>query len=279
MKMNMKKISIILLIFLSTTIVLAQKKEKISGSKTIANKNKTIGNFSSIEVEDNIEVSLERGELPELKIEADDNLIDIIDIDVTDNVLRLSTSKRVVKSKSLKIKVTYTSALNTITSKNEAVINAIQEILTDNLSVKTLDDSKVLMNANTKNFVLQADGDSEIELNLKSDKTKIELTKDAELKSLVKTDDLALDMYQKAKAKIEGEANSSVIRLENNSDLDASKLVIKSIQLITEGQSKASVNAKSDISITATEKSETDLYGDAKIDMTKFSDKAKLSKK
>lgn len=275
----MKKISIYLLLFLSTTIIFAQKKEKITGSKTISNKVKNIKNFSTIEVEDNLEVSLERGEFPEIKIEADDNLIDVIDIDVSDNILHLSTSKKVVKHKSLKIKVTYTSELNTIISKNDAVIKAIQEILTDNVSIKTFDNSKVLVNVNTKNFVLQADGNSEIELNLNSEKTKIELTKNTELKSLVKTNDLTLDMYQKAKAKIEGEVNSSVIRLENNSTLDGSKLEIKSIELITEGQSKASINAKTDINITASEKSETELYGDAKIEMTKFTDRAKLSKK
>lgn len=275
----MKKISILLLAFLSTTIVLAQKKEKINGSKTIATKQKNIHNFSAIEIADNLEVSLERGEFPDLKIEADDNLIEVIDIDVTDNILHLSTSKRVVKSKSLKIKITYTALLNSITTKNDAVVHVIQEILGDNFTVKTFDDSKILMNANIKNFALQADGDSKIELNLKSDKVKIELTKDAELKSLITTDDLALDMYQKAKAKIEGEANTSLIRLENNSDLDASKLEIKSIELIAEGQSKSSVNAKKDININASEKSETELYGDAKIEMTKFTDKAKLSKK
>ncbi|MFC3333881.1 GIN domain-containing protein [Flavobacterium palustre] len=275
----MKKISILLLVFLSTSIVLAQKKEKISGSKTITSKQKNIKNFSAIEVEDNLEISLERGEFPEIKIEADDNLIDIIDIDVTDHVLHLSTSKKVVKHKSLKIKITYTAELNTVVAKNDAVISAIQEILGDNLNVKTFDNSKIFMNANTKNFLLQADGNSKIELNLKGEKTKIELIKDAELKSLIITDDLALDMYQKAKAKIEGTANTSIIRLENNSDLEASKLDIKSIELITEGQSKAVVNPKKDIIINASEKSEIELYGEAKIEMNSFLDKAKLSKK
>lgn len=275
----MKKISILLLVFLSTSIVLAQKKEKISGSKTITSKQKNIKNFSAIEVEDNLEISLERGEFPEIKIEADDNLVDIIDIDVTDHVLHLSTSKKVVKHKSLKIKITYTAELNTVVAKNDAVISAIQEILGDNLNVKTFDNSKIFMNANTKNFLLQADGNSKIELNLKGEKTKIELIKDAELKSLIITDDLALDMYQKAKAKIEGTANTSIIRLENNSDLEASKLDIKSIELITEGQSKAVVNPKKDIIINASEKSEIELYGEAKIEMNSFLDKAKLSKK
>lgn len=279
MKMNMQKITILLLVFLSTTIVLAQKKEKISGSKITTTKNKNIKNFSAIEVDDNLEISLERGEYPEIKIEADDNLIDIIDIEVADNVLHLSTSKKVVKSKALKIKITYTSELNTVTAKNDAIVKAIQEIITDNLTIKTFDYSKIFINANTKNFILQADGSSKIELNLKSEKTKIELIKNAALKSLVTTDDLAIDMYQSTKAKIEGEANNSIIRLENNSDLEASKLDIKSIELIAEGQSKAAVNPKKDIIINASEKSETELYGDAKIEINKFTDKAKLSKK
>ena len=275
----MKKITILLVAILSTTIMLAQKKDKISGSKIVTSKQRNIKNFSAIEIEDNIEASLERGEFPEVKIEADDNLIDVIDIDVTDNTLHISTSKRVVKSKALKVKITYTAELNTVISKNDAAISAIQEVLGENFTLKTFDDSKVLMNANVKNFALQADGNSKIELNLKSSNTKIELSKSAELKSLVTTTDLALDMYQKAKAKIEGEANNSLIRLENNSELDASKLEIKSIELIAEGQSKNSVNAKKDIVISATEKSETELYGDAKIEMNKFIDKAKLSKK
>ncbi|WP_140485150.1 GIN domain-containing protein [Flavobacterium sp. GSA192] len=275
----MKKFSILLLAFLSSTIILAQKKEKISGSKTIVTKQKNIKNFSAIEVQDNLVVSLERGEYPEIKLEADDNLIDIIDIDVTDSVLHLSTSKNVVKSKSLKVKITYTEQLNSITSKNEAVVNAIQEILTENLNIKTFDDSKIFMNAKTTHFLLQADGSSKIELNLSSEKIKFELTKNAELKSLVKTTDLAIDMYQKTKAKIEGEADSSIIRLENNSELEASKLDIKSIELITEGQSKAAVNPKKDIIINASEKSEIDLYGEAKIEMNQFIDKAKISKK
>lgn len=275
----MKKFNILLLVFLSSTIILAQKKEKISGSKTIVTKQKNIKNFSAIEVQDNLVVSLERGEYPEIKLEADDNLIDIIDIDVTDSVLHLSTSKNVVKSKSLKVKITYTEQLNSITSKNEAVVNAIQEILTENLNIKTFDDSKIFMNAKTTHFLLQADGSSKIELNLSSEKIKFELTKNAELKSLVKTTDLAIDMYQKTKAKIEGEADSSIIRLENNSELEASKLDIKSIELITEGQSKAAVNPKKDIIINASEKSEIDLYGEAKIEMNQFIDKAKISKK
>lgn len=275
----MKKISIILLLFLCTTLVLAQKKEKISGSKSVTTKQKNIGNFSAIEIEDNFEVSLERGEFPEIKIEADDNLMDVIDLEITDGVLHISTTKKVQKSKALKIKLTYTSELNTIVSRNDAIIKVIQEIQTDNLSIKTFDNSKALVNANTKNFVLQADGNSKVELNLKSEKTKIELSKNTELKSLVTSNDFALDMYQKTKAKIEGTANTAVIRLENNAELEASKLQINTIDLTTEGQSASSVNAVKNIILSANEKSETDLYGTAKIEMKRFIDKAKLAKK
>ena len=58
-----------------------------------------IDSFEDIEVRDNLEVYLDRGEKCELKIEADDNLHDIIKIDVTAKTLQIHTSKRLTTTK------------------------------------------------------------------------------------------------------------------------------------------------------------------------------------
>ncbi|MDD2822077.1 MAG: DUF2807 domain-containing protein, partial [Flavobacterium sp.] len=76
----MKKYTTILLLVLVTTIALAQKKEKVKGSKTVTTELKEVERFNALEVADNLEVSLERGEKNELKIEADDNLHEIISV-------------------------------------------------------------------------------------------------------------------------------------------------------------------------------------------------------
>ena len=67
--------------------------------KIVTIEQKEIDSFEDIEVRDNLEVYLDRGEKCELKIEADDNLHDIIKIDVTAKTLRIHTSKRLTTTK------------------------------------------------------------------------------------------------------------------------------------------------------------------------------------
>nr|WP_314897114.1 DUF2807 domain-containing protein [uncultured Flavobacterium sp.] len=275
----MKKYTAILLLLLSTTLTLAQKKDKIKGSKTVTVEQKEVGNFEALEVEDNLEVHLERGEKTELKIEADDNLHDIISFDLRDNILRIYTTKEAVNHKKLIVRVTYTKDLNLITSKNESTINAIQEIQLDNLTFKTHDFSQLYLNVNTKNFILQADDKSKTELNLKSESAIVELSKSSSLKALVTAIDLKVDMYQKSNATIEGDATNAIIRLDNNSTLTGNKLTIKNADVTTESYSTCSLNVTTAAIIDAAEKSEIQLLGTPKIEMRQFADEAKLIKK
>lgn len=275
----MKKHTAILLLLLSTTLVFAQKKEKIKGSKTVTVEKREVGNFESITVEDNLEVYLERGEKTELKIEADENLHDIISLDLRDNMLRIYTSKQATNYKKLIVRVTYTKVLNLITSKNETTVNAIQEILLNDFTLKAHDASKLFLNVNAKNFVLQSDDKSKTELNLKSENTTIELSKNASLKALITAADLKVDMYQKSDATIEGDATNAIIRLDNNSSLTGNKLTVKNVDVTTESYSNCSVNAVTTVIIDAANKSEIQLVGTPKIEIRKFADEAKLIKK
>jgi hypothetical protein len=275
----MKKYITILLLLLSSTITFAQTKEKIKGSKTVTIEDKEIGNFYSLEVDDNIEVYIERGETAELKIEADDNLHDIITIDLQDNILRLSTTKEAIRYRKLIVKLTYSKDLNLVTARNDATINAIQEVLVDSITFRSFDNSQLFLNVNSKDFVLQSDDESKVELNLKSENSKIELSKDASLKSLIVTQSLACDLYQKATAKIEGSATNAAFRIDSNSNLIANKLTVENIDLTSEGYSSCSVYAETSITIDASANSEIQLFGEPKIEMKRFVDEAQLLKK
>ncbi len=275
----MKKYTVVLLLLFVTTLALAQKKEKIKGSKTVTTEQKEIGNFEALEISDNVEVFLDKGEKSELKIEADDNLHDIIKIDLTAKTLRITTSKTATNYKKLIVRVTYTNDLKMITSKNDVVVNAIQEIQVNEIAFKSFDDSKLFLNVNTKNFVLQADNDSKIELNLKSEKAIIELSKSASLKALIAATDLKCDLYQRAKATVEGDVTNANIRLDNNARFQGNKLVIANAQLLSESYSNCSINVNSAVSIDAAGNADIELYGDSKIEMKRFIDNAVLRKK
>lgn len=275
----MKKHITILLLLLSTTLIIAQKKEKIKGSKKVTIEKREIVPFTTLEIEDNFEVFLEMGEKPELKIEADDNLHDIINIDIRDQTLRVYTRKEAIRQKKLIVKITYTKELNAVSVKNDATLNAIQEILVDNITIKTFDNAKLFLNVSSKNFLLESNDKSKVELNLKSENSKVVLSQSATLKSLIVTQDFICDLYQKAEARIEGSSNNALIRMDSNSILTANKLTVKNVDLTAEGYAEGAVNAQTAISITASDKAEVDLFGDPKIEMKKFSDEAKLFKK
>jgi hypothetical protein len=275
----MKNYAALLLLLLVSNFALAQKNEKIKGSKTVTIEQKEIGNFNAIEVSDNIEVYLDRGEKCELKIEADDNLHDIIKLDLTANTLRINTTKEVTNYKKLIVRVTYNKELKMVTANNESIVNAIQEIQLDNITIKTHDKTTLFLNVNSKNFTLQSEDNSKTELNLKSENANIELSKNASLKALISTLNLKSDLYQKAKATLEGDVTNATIRLDNNSVFNASKLVIKNANLLAENYSSCDINVNTLFSLDASGNSTIHLYGVQKIETKRFMDNASLIKK
>lgn len=277
--MKLRLFTSLIILLLSTTLVFSQKAEKIKGSKVVTSSIQQVKPFTMIEVEDNIEIYLEKGVKSEIKIEADDNLHDAISLKVENNILIISTSKEIQGFKKLSVKVTYTNDLNLITTKDESIVTAIQEIILDTITFKSLDESKLFLNVNAGNFNLLADDKSKIELNLKSDTAFVELSKNSSLKALINSSELKFDLYQKSNAIIEGDSDNSMIRIDNLAELNARKLNSKTSDLTIEGKANCSLLVENNFILDANDNSEISIYGNPKIEIRKFSGEAKLLKK
>lgn len=275
----MKRNTALFLLLLVTTLTFAQKREKIKGSKIVTTSIKEVGDFDALEVDDNIEVYLERGEKNEIKIEADDNLHDIIGMDLREKTLRLYTSKESSIFKKLSVRVTYTKSFTKVITKNDAVIYAIQELQLDDITFNSFDYSKLLLNVNAKKFSLVADDKSKSEINLKSDDAALQLSKNSSIKSLVSAIKFKCDLYQKANAAIEGAAEKGSIRIDNNSIFTGTKFNIKEANFTAENNASGTVFAEISISLAIGDKAEVSLLGKPKIELTRFSEEAKLIKK
>ncbi|UUF14750.1 MULTISPECIES: GIN domain-containing protein [Flavobacterium] len=275
----MKKNTALFLLLLVTTLTFAQKREKVKGSKIVTTSIKDVGSFDALEADDNIEVYLEKGEKNEIKIEADDNLHEIIGMDLRDKTLRLYTSKESTIFKKLSVKITYTSSLTKVIAKNEAKIYAIQEVQLDDITFSCFDYSRLFLNVNSKKFNLIADDKSKTELNLKADDGSLQLSKSASIKTLVSAIKFKCDLYQKANAAIEGIAEKATIRLDNNSVFTGTKFTLKEANVTAENNSVGSILAETTVSIAVGDKAELSLFGNPKIELTRFSEEAKLIKK
>lgn len=276
---KMKYSHLIVFFFLATTLSFGQNKEKIKGSKIVVEKPIEIGDFTALEIEDNLTVFLEKGGKNEVKIETDDNLQEVISTDIKEKTLRIYTTKEISSFKKLVIRIKYTNDLKSVVAKNASIINALETVQLDDITFKSLDYAKLYLNVNSKNFTLQSDDKSKIELNLKAEKTKIQLSKNAQIKALITTTDLALDMYQKAEANIEGETTNAILRLDNNSEFIGKNLTIKNADITTEEHSICNVMADTAIVIDANDNSKIYLQGTPKIEVRKFLGEAQLIKK
>ena len=99
----MKKYLIALVLLISVGTLQAQNKEKIKGSKEVKKDTKSFESIVNLEIEDNLEVTLIRGENCRVEIEADDNLHPYIKAENSDNKLRIYTTKRCTSYKKLNI--------------------------------------------------------------------------------------------------------------------------------------------------------------------------------
>jgi hypothetical protein len=275
----MKKLALLFIAVLITGFSYGQKREKVKGSKNVTIEKKEITNFENLEIEDNIEILLIKGDKCSLEIEADDNLHNEININSNGNTLRLTTLKEVSGFKKFLVKVFYNNDFKLLLAKHESVITATTEVELDNFTVKSFDYSKIFMNAKIKTFTIMQNDKSKSELNLKSEITTIELSKNAQLKALIAATQLKADLYQKSIAIVEGDVNELKLRLDNNSEFTGMNLISKTAELIAESNSTTKINVVTNATIEASGKSEIQFYGDAKIELKKFTENTVIMKK
>ena len=275
----MKKI-ITLSFLLITVLAFAQKKEKVKGSKIVKLEQKQVNDFDSLELEDNLEIFLIKGNECGIEIEADDNLIEYIEYKLTGKNLRISTSRDISSYKKLSVRVTYTDKFNLVTAKDETNLTALSDVVLDNVTFKSYDYAKLFLNAKTKNFTLMANDRSKVELNLKSEKTAIDLSKSAYVKALISSGEMKFDMYQKASAEVEGDVLDLKLRLDNNTDFTGRKLTTKNALVEVSGYANSSINISNIAIIDASGNSEIAVFGEpVKIEIKHLIDSATLRKK
>ncbi len=255
------------------------QREKIKGSKIVTVVQKEVAEFDHLEVSDNLEVFLIKGDKCGVEIEADDNLHEAISIVQHANLLQLSARQEPTSYKKFSVRITYTDDFKMVTAKNDANVTALADITLDNFTFKALDGARIFANAKCKSFTLMANDKTKTELNLTGEQTHIELSKNAQLKALISSSFLQMDMYQKATATVEGDANDLKLRLDNNANFTGKNFTAKNANLTAEGYTVCSLICSTWMAIEASGKTEISIYGDQKIDLRKFTDSAILYKK
>lgn len=275
----MKKFLILSVVFLFSITTWSQKKEKLKASKIVTISQKEIGNFDSLEVEDAIDIFIVKGDQPSIEIEADDNTHESFDIKLNGTTLRIGLVHNISGAKKTSIRITYTDDFKMLVAKGDANLTALADVKLNQATFKCYDNSRLFLNADCSNFTLLANDKSKVEINLKSNDVIFELSKNTNVKALVRSSNFKCDMYQKASANIEGDINDLKLRMDNSTSFTGKNLVAQTASVITEASAKNTVQVATKLLLESSGKAETNLYGNATIEIKRFADESTLNKK
>ncbi|MEM1001587.1 MAG: DUF2807 domain-containing protein [Bacteroidota bacterium] len=257
----------------------AQTTEKIKGSRNVTIEQTYIDDFEVISVGDDFNIDLIYNSKPSVEIETDDNLHEVIKFEVVDGVLSFKALKKITSKKALKITVNYGNALNKIEVKNTAEIRSLTSMELGPVNITVLDNSRAYLNIKATDFQFKAGGRSKTRLNINSETAVVELSDDSKLDALINSKTTKFDLYQRTDATIEGEADTSNIRIDNSSNFLGNNFTVKECSLLIEGSSDATIEVLDKFTIDASGNTETFLYGEPSITVSKLSGSAKLQKK
>ncbi len=272
----MKRVILLLIIF-SYTHSFAQRKPKIKGNKNVVEVREDLPAFHAIQLNDDLEILLQKASNEGYTLEADDNLIDVLKFKVTDSTLIISSFYKITSKKKLNIVVYYTE-LDGLTMRN-GEISMKDVISSDRLTVKTSGTSRLELNATADIIDIDMEGISSGDFNVASDSLNLTLKDRIDAKIYATGEKNTIYMYKNASAKLEGTTDFLTAKLYGNSNLKAEKLESNTALVVSEDSPNARVNVLEDFQLSSRGSSKTSLYGNPKITILDFLDTSQLDKK
>lgn len=275
----MKKIILVVLLLSFSSFTFAQKKPKIKGNKTVTEITKDIFEpFNTIEIDDALKVELNQSKENTYFLKTDENLIDIIQFNIKDSILKIYTTNRIIKSKKLKI-VLNIKNLEYLILKNDAIIKGKEKLSIDKLNLSAYNSSRFDLDIKSEDINVLLYNNASGKIKAKSKNTTILMTDKTDLKGYITANNTNITLTKYAELKLEGDSNDAIFDTEDSSKLDAKKMKISSVSLNTSNKTDIYVYASKKLELSAKGKSKVYVYGNAKMDVKNLADKSKIIKK
>lgn len=268
---------LLLVLVLTTCIGYSQRKPKIKGNRSVTELREDLPAYNAIELNDDLEITLQKSSISGYHLIADDNLVDVLKFEVLDSTLIISSFYNITAKKKLEITINY-EELKSITQR-EGRIRMKDVVLADELYVNTFGSSKLELNANAAVLHLNMEGNSSGNLNLDSDSLNITLKDRIDVQIYAVSEINTIEMFKDAAARMEGTTDSLQVYLHGNSNLKAERLESASARAILEASANARLYAFKNFELSSRGSSKTYLYGTPKINILDFLDTSELHKR
>jgi Putative auto-transporter adhesin, head GIN domain len=224
----MKKLTTMIAVILFTavyaqhTVYAKTWGDCVDGNKNVKTENRDVRDFTKLKVGGAFDVKIIKSPTYSLKIEADENIIKIIETKVEDGTLYIKSTENICNFKSLKIYVSMPE-LTGIIASGASEIESTDQFESEKMDITLSGASEVELNIKTKLLQTKVSGASEVELT--------------------------------------GEVDTHALVMSGASELEAYKLVAKNYAIVCSGASECQINVTNELNVEASGASEIKYMG------------------
>lgn len=273
---NCMRLGLLIFVLLLCSPGYGQRKPKIKGNRSVITVNKPLNPFSHLRVTDDLEVVLEPGNEEAVRIEADDNLIDILRFEQDGDTLKISSFYTITGSKELNITLTYQNLKTLRVERGE--VAAEQSIDAGAFDIHLSEGATAILAVRASEVQLHMEGNASSELNIVSDSLVAHFTDQS--KAFIYSSEGAMDFSLSGRPAVtlEGTGTSLTLSMTDNADLKAAGMEVGGITAFLNASAQAHLNALDKLAFEARDKSKLFVYGEPKIEVLGFYDTAELHK-
>ena len=272
----MKRVLMLLLIILPAILV-AQRRPKIKGNRSVTEIREQLPPFTAIELVDDLDIELKKSFGEGYEIVADDNLIDVLKFEVLDSTLVISSFYDIISKKKLEITINIRE-LKAITVK-EGKMFGESMLESDEWYLNTFGNSELDVDVSGFMAHINAEDNSSINLNLDIDSLSVVMKHKTDGIIYAVSGAKKVDLANNASLTLEGTTETLDVSMASNTKLKADKLEAAEVSLSNKESGFARVNAYRTFTLRSTGDSKTHLYGNPKITIEEFFDTSQLVKK
>ena len=168
---------VIALVFLALLLINCSKGQVVVGNSNIISQEKQLSAYDRIEVLGSYDVIFTDGEVGKIRIKAPDNILPLIQTEVSDGLLRIDTGKSRYRVKEpIIIYVPVDSRLKQVVIKGSADIYTEKSLETKALEVDVYGSGDVRLQVDASSLALKIDGSGDIRVGGKTDNLSINIS-------------------------------------------------------------------------------------------------------
>lgn len=254
----------------------SQRKPRIKGNRSVVSVEKPLPSFTHLILSEEFELHLQQGSEPSVRIEADDNLIDILRFEVAGDTLRVDSFYRITASKKLGLTLVYNEIESIRVEAGRLV--AEQTLVSDRLNLLLTGGGKAEMNVRASLMDLKMEQNTSADLRVETDSLHADFNGFTDTHIYTSGGAIDLAMTGQASLDLEGVSPGLTASLTDNSRLKASGLQADVVTVLLNTSANARIQAVSEVAYEGRGSARLFVYGQPQIRILGMFDRAELHK-